>query len=79
MLRPLYVADPTEAVLSALVTRLGYGTFELFSFTAIGIPVRLIGACYLLIAGRCLPDRGDQIGQRLQPPGAPGSLDLLPR
>ncbi len=120
-------ADPSEAVLSALVTRLGYGTVALFSFTAIGIPVWLIGACYLLIAGRCLPDRGDQSDdilqvlsrdgyltemvipqgsplcettlresrlqrrfdvdvldvhrdvQRLQPPGDPGLLDLLPR
>ena len=35
--------------------RLGYGSFELFSFTAIGIPVWLIGACYLAIAGRFSP------------------------
>ena len=52
--------------MSALITRLGYDTFELFSFTAIGIPVWLIVACYLLIAGCCLPDRGDQSNDNLQ-------------
>ena len=51
---------------SDLVSRLGYGSFELFSFTAIGIPVWLIGACYLVIAGRYLPDRGDQSDDNLQ-------------
>ena len=41
--------------MSALLTRLGYSTFELFSFTAIGIPVWLISVCYLLILAVVCP------------------------
>ena len=51
---------------SDLVSRLGYCSFELFSFTAIGIPVWLIGAFYLVIADRYLPDRGYQSDDNLQ-------------
>ena len=45
------IGTSTSLLASDLVTRLGYGSFELFSFTAIGIPVWLIGAC-LWIAAR---------------------------
>ena len=38
--------------------QLGYGSLDLFSFTAIGIPVWLAGAAYMLLAPRVLlPDR----------------------
>ena len=60
------IGTSTSLLASDLVSRLGYGSFELFSFTAIGIPVWLIGACYLVIAGRYLPDRGDQSDDNLQ-------------
>lgn len=60
------IGTSTSLLASDLVTRLGYGSFELFSFTAIGIPVWLIGACYLVLAGRGLPDRGDQSDDNLQ-------------
>ena len=60
------IGTSTSLLASDVVSRLGYGSFELFSFTAIGIPVWLIGACYLVIAGRYLPDRGDQSDDNLQ-------------
>lgn len=60
------IGTSTSLLASDLVTRLGYGSYGLFSFTAIGIPVWLIGACYLVIAGRFLPDRGDQRDDNLQ-------------
>ena len=38
--------------------QLGYGALDLFSFTAIGVPVWLAGATYMLLAPRALlPDR----------------------
>ena len=38
--------------------QLGYGALDLFSFTAIGVPVWLAGAAYMLLAPRALlPDR----------------------
>jgi di/tricarboxylate transporter len=43
------IGTSTSLLASDLFSRLGYGSFELFSFTAIGIPVWLIGACYLVI------------------------------
>ena len=46
--------------------QLGYGALELFSFTAIGVPVWLAGSAYMLLAPRLfLPDRKppeDQLG-----------------
>ena len=51
------IGTSTSLLASDLVTRLGYGTYELFSFTAIGIPVWLLGACYLVLCARCLRSR----------------------
>lgn len=45
--------------------KLGYGEFQLFSFTAIGIPVWLLGSLYLLLAAHFLPDRGHDGGTSL--------------
>lgn len=44
---------------SEVSSKLGYGAFSLFSFTAIGIGVWLVGgAVMVLLADRFLPDRG---------------------
>jgi len=44
---------------SDISEQLGYGSLELFSFTAIGIPIWLAGTIYLLLAPKgLLPDRG---------------------
>ena len=44
---------------SDISRQLGYGTLELFSFTAIGIPVWLAGSAYMLVASGLLPNRSD--------------------
>ncbi|MCP9827094.1 SLC13 family permease [Synechococcus sp. Lug-A] len=49
----------TNLLASDVSRQLGYGSLELFSFTAIGIPVWLIGSAYVLFfSERMLPDRG---------------------
>jgi di/tricarboxylate transporter len=49
----------TNLLASDISRQLGYGSLELFSFTAIGVPVWLLGSLYMLWAGdRLLPDRG---------------------
>jgi di/tricarboxylate transporter len=52
------IGTSTSLLASDVSAGLGYGGFQLFSFTAIGIPVWVIGALYLLVASRWLPDRG---------------------
>ena len=49
----------TNLLASEISRQLGYGSIELFSFTAIGIPVWLIGSLYMVWASDVmLPDRG---------------------
>lgn len=49
----------TNLLASDVSRQLGYGSLELFSFTAIGIPIWLLGSLYMLWASdRLLPDRG---------------------
>ncbi len=49
----------TNLLASDVSRQLGYGSLELFSFTAIGIPVWVIGSAYVLFfSERMLPDRG---------------------
>ncbi len=49
----------TNLLASDVSRQLGYGSLELFSFTAIGIPIWLIGSTYVLFfSERMLPDRG---------------------
>ena len=49
----------TNLLASDVSRRLGYGSLELFSFTAIGIAVWLFGSLYMVWASdRLLPDRG---------------------
>lgn len=52
------IGTSTNLLASDVSANLGYGGFQLFSFTAIGIPVWLIGSLYLLLASHWLPDRG---------------------
>ncbi|MEA5416166.1 SLC13 family permease [Synechococcus sp. BA-132 BA5] len=49
----------TNLLASDVSRQLGYGSLDLFSFTAIGIPVWLIGSTYIFFfSDRLLPDRG---------------------
>ncbi|MBW4531420.1 MAG: SLC13 family permease [Aphanothece saxicola GSE-SYN-MK-01-06B] len=49
----------TNLLASDVSRQLGYGSLDLFSFTAIGIPVWLIGSVYIFFfSERLLPDRG---------------------
>ncbi len=52
------IGTSTNLLASDVTAKLGYGEFQLFSFTAIGIPVWLLGSLYLVLAARFLPDRG---------------------
>ena len=53
------IGTSTNLLASDLAAGLGYGSFQLFSFTAIGIPLWLLGSAYLLLSSLWLPDRGD--------------------
>jgi di/tricarboxylate transporter len=56
----------TNLLASDISRQLGFGSLELFSFTAIGIPVWLLGGAYMLWASdRLLPDRGLDDGDLL--------------
>jgi len=49
----------TNLLASDVSRQLGFGPLELFRFTAIGIPVWLLGSLYMvLVSDRLLPDRG---------------------
>ncbi|MDM7953553.1 MAG: SLC13 family permease [Cyanobium sp. CZS 25K] len=49
----------TNLLASDVSRQLGFGSLDLFSFTAIGIPVWLIGSTYIFFfSDRLLPDRG---------------------
>ncbi len=53
------LGSSVNLLVSDISEQLGYGALELFSITAIGIPVWLIGTAYLLIVSDSfLPDRG---------------------
>ncbi len=53
------IGTSTILLASDLAAGLGYGSFQLFSFTAIGIPLWLLGSAYLLVSTPWLPDRGN--------------------
>ena len=56
----------TNLLASDVSRQLGFGSLELFSFTAIGIPVWLLGGLYMLVVSdRLLPDRGQGDGDLL--------------
>ena len=56
----------TNLLASDVSRQLGFGPLELFSFTAIGVPIWLLGGLYMLWASdRLLPDRGLDNGDLL--------------
>tara|TARA_Y100001968_G_scaffold134165_1_gene122427 strand:- start:5800 stop:7623 length:1824 start_codon:yes stop_codon:yes gene_type:complete len=53
------LGSSVNLLVSDISAQLGYGSFDLFTITSIGIPVWLIGTAYLLLAPQILlPDRG---------------------
>ena len=53
------LGSSVNLLVSDISEQLGYGSLDLFSFTAIGIPVWLIGTTYMiLVSDSLLPDRG---------------------
>jgi di/tricarboxylate transporter len=49
----------TNLLASDVSRQLGFGSIELFDFTAIGVPICLLGGLYMvLVSDRLLPDRG---------------------
>ncbi len=53
------LGSSVNLLVSDISQQLGYGSFDLFTFTSIGIPIWLIGTMYLLLAPQSLlPDRG---------------------
>jgi Na+/H+ antiporter NhaD/arsenite permease-like protein len=61
------IGTSSNLLASEVSAKLGYGEFQLFSFTALGIPVWLVGSVYLLLASRWVP-AGPRSRRRL--PGA---------
>ena len=56
------LGSSVNLLVSDISQQLGYGSFELFTFTLISLPVWLIGALYLVLAPRALlPDRGNDL------------------
>jgi len=53
------LGSSVNLLVSDISDQLGYGPFDLFTFTAIGIPIWLLGTAYMLLAPQSLlPDRG---------------------
>ncbi len=53
------LGSSVNLLVSDISEQLGYGSFDLFTFTAIGVPIWLIGTLYMLLAPQSLlPDRG---------------------
>ncbi|WP_320666593.1 SLC13 family permease [Prochlorococcus sp. MIT 1307] len=64
------LGSSVNLLVSDISEQLGYGSLELFSFTAIGVPIWLVGTAYMLLAPKgLLPDRGRDDEQLL------GSID----
>ena len=56
------LGSSVNLLVSDISQQLGYGSFELFTFTLISLPVWLVGALYLVLAPRALlPDRGNDL------------------
>merc|ERR1712097_69099 len=53
------LGSSVNLLVSDISDQLGYGPFDLFTFTAIGVPIWLFGTAYMLLAPQSLlPDRG---------------------
>ncbi len=60
------LGSSVNLLVSDISEQLGYGSLELFSFTAIGVPIWLVGTAYLLLAPQSLlPDRGRNSADRV--------------
>ena len=58
------LGSSVNLLVSDISEQLGYGSLELFSFTAIGIPIWLVGTAYMLLVPKgLLPDRGRDVDQ----------------
>ena len=56
------LGSSVNLLVSDISQQLGYGSFELFTFTLISLPIWLVGALYLVLAPRSLlPDRGNDL------------------
>ncbi len=67
------LGSSVNLLVSDISQQLGYGSLELFSFTAIGVPIWLLGTFYLLFAPqRLLPDRGRDKSEFVGSPGQTG-------
>ncbi len=63
------LGSSVNLLVSDISQQLGYGSLELFSFTAIGVPIWLMGTAYLLLAPQgLLPDRGTDKNQFVDNP-----------
>ncbi len=66
------LGSSVNLLVSDISEQLGYGSLELFSFTAIGVPIWLVGTFYMLLAPKgLLPDRGRNDNQLV------GSIDQI--
>ncbi len=53
------LGSSVNLLVSEISEQLGYGSLDLFSFTAIGVPIWLVGTIYMILAPQALlPDRG---------------------
>ncbi len=53
------LGSSVNLLVSDISEQLGYGSLDLFSFTAIGVPIWLVGTFYMLLVPKgLLPDRG---------------------
>ncbi|KGG13298.1 MULTISPECIES: SLC13 family permease [Prochlorococcus] len=67
------LGSSVNLLVSDISQQLGYGSLELFSFTAIGVPIWLLGTAYLLMAPQgLLPDRGRDNTEFVGSPGQTG-------
>ena len=56
------LGSSVNLLVSDISQQLGYGSFELFTFTLISLPIWLVGALYLVLApSSLLPDRGNDL------------------
>jgi len=58
------LGSSVNLLVSDISEQLGYGSLDLFSFTAIGVPIWLVGTAYMLLVPQgLLPDRGRDVNQ----------------
>ncbi len=61
------LGSSVNLLVSDISEQLGHGSLELFSFTAIGVPIWIVGTAYMLLAPKALlPDRGSDHNQLVE-------------